>query len=452
MEYQSASEFEWRVINLLREITKTSGKPLLPGYRKKINSRNIEFDAIAPEGLLSFEGNVLIEIKNYPNKNFNKMLKFQEQIDRISSYAEQLPPNTTILFILISKPSPTFTNKVHDTSYANNLKIIIWDINDLVIERNLIVHSEVHSTKKNRSNQQTENSENNSYKKELNEAFRRGKLTILIGTGASVAYQVPMWHELICRLLKMLLKQEGIVLNKVSIKNLLRNEFQESSSIVLGRILRTGFGQLSFVNSLRDALYSEFISKPKGETIYTAIGDLVNKGMANPPKIINFNFDNILCEHLTSIGIPNTPIFSTESRNEESSLPIYHVHGHLPRTGSITNEMLNSIVFGEQEYHGQYSDPHSWQSILQLSEFKDQTALFVGLSMADPNIRRLLEIARKYSAVPKHYVILKNKWTNLSNKAHIFLKKKEEALFSDLGVNVVWVDDYPEIPKFIKTI
>lgn len=52
----------------------------------------------------------------------------------------------------------------------------------------------------------------------------------------------------------------------------------------------------------------------------------------------------------------------------------------------------------------------NWANLTQLNFLLNSTCIFIGLSMADPNLRRLLDIASKKSKVNtdccKHYVIL----------------------------------------------
>ena len=83
--------------------------------------------------------------------------------------------------------------------------------------------------------------------------------------------------------------------------------------------------------------------------------------------------------------------------------------------------------------------------------------------MTDPNLRRLLSIASKKYEMPKHYVLLKRQLfvetNSVGNIRGDILKtftvvnqELQESFFRDLGLNVIWFDEYSEIPKILDSI
>jgi uncharacterized protein YbaR (Trm112 family) len=92
----------------------------------------------------------------------------------------------------------------------------------------------------------------------------------------------------------------------------------------------------------------------------------------------------------------------------------------------------------------------------------------IGLSLTDPNLRRLLEIAAKSNDKPKHFAFLRRisyeefmkvdgKNIVSASKAIVekFLDrhhKLNEQVLVELGVNLVWYENHDEIPALLKEI
>ena len=95
----------------------------------------------------------------------------------------------------------------------------------------------------------------------------------------------------------------------------------------------------------------------------------------------------------------------------------------------------------------------------------------VGLSMADPNLRRLLDLSAKNIERSKHYAFMKR----LTRENFCFERKDgmsepvvndlpladkfldghhtlNEQLMKELGVSVIWYENYDEIPQFIEEV
>jgi len=91
--------------------------------------------------------------------------------------------------------------------------------------------------------------------------------------------------------------------------------------------------------------------------------------------------------------------------------------------------------------------------------------------MSDPNLRRLLDVSMRKNPDRKanHYVFKKrNDPTSLSERiatlglggneaetAREFMAMSEileEQDSSNLGLNTIWIDDYSEIPVFLRTL
>lgn len=119
------------------------------------------------------------------------------------------------------------------------------------------------------------------------------------------------------------------------------------------------------------------------------------------------------------------------------------------------------LVFSEEGYHKLMLDSYNWANISQLNYMINNTCVFIGLSMTDPNMRRLLEIAAQKRAEDqencKHFAIMQRFNIDSDNNESIksFEKVNEalqESFFKELGVNIVWFDKFTEIPGILRKI
>ncbi len=288
-------------------------------------------------------------------------------------------------------------------------------------------------------------------KEKLRESLRNGCLTLVCGAGISVEAGIPPWGELLIQLLGTMMERisKDYSLNT---KRKAAAELQQqegASSLILGKFIKNILGR-DFQGKMRDALYA---SKPTNSPIINSIIKLSRPQRDGKPldSIITFNFDCLIEENLTISSIPNRPIFSEAVKHSSYELPIYHVHGYLPRTGSIPSGM--EIVFSEDSYHNQFIDPFSWSNLIQLNKLTQNTCLFIGISLTDPNMRRLLDVAwrKNPDKLLSHYIVKRLPQYSEGDVDDI-TKLLEEQDANALGLNVVWIESFNELPGFINEI
>lgn len=287
----------------------------------------------------------------------------------------------------------------------------------------------------------------------LSLALNSGRLTLVCGAGVSVGAGVPVWNDLLLSLLKSMV--DRLSSNKsLNIDESSAEEFSRTygaSSLILGKYLRNNLSE-DFGVEIRDALYAR---DPKTCDLIDSIIDLSRPKRIGSPldSIITFNFDALIEENLSKNNIPNRAIYSEAVRHDPSELPIYHVHGYLPRQGDIPKDL--DIVFSEDAYHSQFIDPFSWSNLTQLTKLSQNTCLLVGISLTDPNLRRLLDVAWRKTPgeAPRHYIIRKApKFSGKKDVVGDLAKYLEEQDANALGINVIWVNDFSDISGIIRAI
>ncbi|NOR70949.1 MAG: TIR domain-containing protein [Methylomarinum sp.] len=298
----------------------------------------------------------------------------------------------------------------------------------------------------------TEN-ENTQAIEALSLAHHDGRLTLVCGAGVSVGAGISSWNNLLLGLLEKMMASISNNEN-LSLKVSDANEFQKrygSSALIIGKYLKSNLGK-DFSSELRDALYQ---NNPDTSDIIEAVVELSRPKRDGKPldSLITFNFDNLIEEALEKNRVTHKAIYTEGMRSKSSELPIYHVHGYLPRKGRILKD--KDIVFSEDAYHSQFIDPFSWSNLIQLNKLSQNTCLFIGLSLTDPNLRRLLDVANRKNPNKfiNHYIIKKTlSPKNGKDRVDDLAEFLEEQDANELGLNVIWVNEFKEIAPIVKSI
>jgi len=287
----------------------------------------------------------------------------------------------------------------------------------------------------------------------LGTALRSGRLTLVCGAGVSVQAGIPTWNDLLLRLLESMIER----LSKDQAHDLhssmaadFAEQYGTSSALIIGKYLKNNFGE-DFSENVRDVLYAK---KPTTCDLIDAIIDLARPKRDSRPldSIITFNFDALIEEGLDRANILNRPIFTEAILHETSEIPVYHVHGYLPREGTVPPG--SDIVFSEDAYHSQFLDPFSWSNLIQLNKLTFNTCLFIGLSLTDPNLRRLLDVAwrKNPNKTISHYIVKKLPDRSGDPSLDKLARLLEEQDANALGMNIIWIENFDEIPELLKVI
>jgi hypothetical protein len=237
----------------------------------------------------------------------------------------------------------------------------------------------------------------------LREAYRREDLVLVLGAGASMAHGLPAWDALLKKLLVSTFQTPGEELahDAAYLASQLLAVFN-LSPLVVGRMLRQHYlgtdlrhrGNLHFEQAIRDAIYERGPSRLDNRLFKEITRLCVAPGKSpSLDSIITYNYDDLVERYLDQVDldVPYETIHAIGMNPSPGNLPIYHVHGYLPHEGRISDR--HGVVLSEDMYHLHYLDTYSWANMVQINKFKDKVCLFVGLSLTDPNMRRLLDIA-----------------------------------------------------------
>jgi hypothetical protein len=345
--------------------------------------------------------------------------------------------------ILDDSPIPGYLSVYRYFDFNKNIDL---ELNDLrqSLKGNSIEGKKVKIDNKKRNAQ---------FSEDLKKALKEGKLTLVCGAGTSIGAGIPSWNALLSKLLESMINQmsKNEIVSLDSVNSFEIQKRLGPSSLVMGKYLKSNLGK-DFLTELRDALYSD---NPLTCDIIDAIIEVSRPQRDGRPldSIVTFNFDALVEENLELANIKYKAIHKEGIRHNFNELPIYHVHGYLPRKGKLDIE--TEIVFSEDTYHTQFIDPYSWSNLIQLNKLNQNTCLFIGLSMTDPNLRRLLDVAVRKDPSKKlnHYMIKKTPDLKKENpNIEDLLMFLEEQDANDLGLNVLWVDNFGEVPSILKSL
>lgn len=278
----------------------------------------------------------------------------------------------------------------------------------------------------------------------LSKQFHQRTLTLALGAGVSKSAGVPDWDDLAKSLVEK-------IFNKGDMDKRLMEAIKKAGlpNIVLVRYLEVALQFKSSVRRmLRDRLYQQFDLNGPG-SIFPAL----QKYFLNPMNgcavdhVISYNFDNLLERHLGSARIGCSVIYSDETYPlRAGGLRIYHPHGFLPHPEDDPDgeQASRVLVFSEPDYHSHYMDLGHWANVLQLHHLMNRACLFIGCSMTDPNMRRLLDHAKLRTGASWRHVAIK---TITSDP---IINALMEADFQSLGVRILWVAKRTDIPSLLE--
>lgn len=272
---------------------------------------------------------------------------------------------------------------------------------------------------------------------------------------------------------------------------------------ITARKVRSHYNEESFLWRLRRILYSKFrhvycqtpVPSPdavlKDNPTLRAVKKLCETQHGERRRIrsvITLNFDNLL-EMVLSPSCGARPVWKGLSGVAYSKqLPIFHVHGYVPLDGEGSTG--NELVFTEDRYHEETHNPFAWANLIQMNALSSTTVLMIGLSLTDPNMRRLLDASNRLPDRRRHFAILKepdfpvpepHEVSEIHERAlkeerrfrrdgagklddpveeldAIITQVKamdrvlQQKVLGSMGVEPIWINDFDEIPALVDRI
>lgn len=330
---------------------------------------------------------------------------------------------------------------------------------------------------------------NDDHWQQLEKAYRREGVVLVLGAGVSIGSRLPNWEQLIIGVARKCLGERGVSV----VKELRQRDY---SLPAIATVIERRFWQegthAQFLEYVREILYaglpSEFYRQPMDEdrkkrftefiresnptlrtvASFCALKNQLDSFQANPlvHAIITFNLDALLHTYVNARYTRDSNHFlrvieRPSADHVPSRTNVYHMHGYL-RFDSFAGDPSKEsgdILFTEQEYFDFFNSPTSVFNYTFLYMLREHPCLFIGLSMQDNNLRRLLH----YSKVERERGLIAEghaDQADLKTLRHFAVMKREgeaidewiETSLQPLGVRVVWVDEFEDIPDRIAGV
>jgi hypothetical protein len=175
-------------------------------------------------------------------------------------------------------------------------------------------------------------------------------------------------------------------------------------------------------------------------------------------RICCFNYDDILDRAFAKKQRTYLPVFEGQRIPWETRQTlVFYPHGFLPDPNRCSFPATKRIVLSEDDYFELYRAPYAWANLVRLTLLLNYTSLFVGCSLLDPNLRRLLDVAIKERPNHRHFAFFSDdtpphnaQWYQ-TNYASAF-RSVHKQLLSGLGVRPIWVYDHTEIAPTLEKL
>jgi hypothetical protein len=306
----------------------------------------------------------------------------------------------------------------------------------------------------------------------LVDTYMKPGVVLVLGAGVSASCGAPSWTELLLRMHAAAAKNRSVDLSGIS--SVYAESVATDGPIISARLAAVGVNDTDdeFKGALRKEIYGSLNEQRSHLVQQLARLAQMSEGRVGVKAVLTYNYDTLLEDEFDALGRQYRRL-DRNDRGGQLGIEVRHVHGFLGRT-KLDDEW---VVLTERAYHTEYASPFSWSNIVQLDAFRESSCLFVGLSMTDPNLRRLLEAA-KQTATPNHCCFLRRTsaedlqdnldahWARRGrpksvDKSRLEVRFQVAAAMADagraaalreLGVATIWYDDHAKLPSLIQSI
>jgi hypothetical protein len=228
---------------------------------------------------------------------------------------------------------------------------------------------------------------------------RADPLVVFVGAGVPASVSVPTWWQLLEQLLTKAAKADDLLDSRPARDEYVDALMRTYDPWFLGSLVRQTFPNTETLShAIREELYrrrKNLFTADLSTSFVRAVWQLIltRRVLGRQTLVLTTNYDDVLettleRDHAFVQAILNEQPLRVESRTQvpegddsEDVLPIYHLHGYVPR--DETKQLDYDIVMSAHDYGRDWSN--SWSSAV-LEKYWDCQWVFVGMSFTDSHV------------------------------------------------------------------
>ena len=249
-------------------------------------------------------------------------------------------------------------------------------------------------------------------------------VVLVFGSGVSSSAGLPIWNELLRRICacffyhwEFAIKHEkgdpSVPPKNLSIAffeqffiskeaKLISKEFIKRDPLLVAQQVKNCIRETDWRYLLNKVLYNKDLGDEtiSHSILLEKISDYCSESQF-VKAIINYNYDNNYEQYFKDKEINYNVIWKNRKIVSHRKIAVYHPHGYLPLEGGP----VTKIILAENDYQQEATEPYSWANLIQTHFFSNSLCIFIGVSMTDPNLRRLLRVSSNMNSI-WHYAFL----------------------------------------------
>lgn len=269
----------------------------------------------------------------------------------------------------------------------------------------------------------------------LKEAYRDKRCAVLVGAGASKGAGLPLWGELLGRLVAT--AESDALIDKARADMYRGLLARPEKFLMVAAAIKSELGPI--FDETVERIFVNSGAKPTD--LHRAL-----VGLDKLAFMLTINYDSLIEDAFQDAGkkiSANSFVDAGDVHRRLSKREFFLLKAH-----GDANRVGNGIVLTEVDYRALLYGNPGYRSILSVM-FTMYSIVFVGASMADPEINLLLGyIADAFSSTsgPVHYALLADE---------DITEAERERWMKDFKVHIIKIskaDDYKELTEFIQVL